>query len=174
MVSTTRRVKTQTHVPTGVFAINTTPTAIDSGCGQPAVEIAVKEIDSQMSDLEEKFLEQVKVAGFPRPKREYKFHATRKWRLDFYWDAKDTRSFPVAVEVEGGTFMRGMNRHTSGVGFQKDCEKYNEVALARIVLLRVTGTHVKDGRAIDWLRRAALWEMDLVTAMRLSDGRFDE
>jgi hypothetical protein len=174
MAYMTRRVKTQTDAQTGVIAVNTTQTAIDSGFGQPAVEIAVKEIDTQMSDLEEKFLEQVKVAGFPNPKREYKFHATRKWRLDFYWDAKDTRSFPVAVEVEGGTFMRGMNRHTSGIGFQKDCEKYNEVALARIVLLRVTGTHVKDGRAIDWLRRAALWEMDLVTAMRLSDGRLDE
>ena len=166
--------KTPTDARTGVFVVNTTPTAIDSECGQTEGKIPAKETDSQMSDLEEKFLEQVKVAGFPTPKREYKFHVTRKWRLDFYWDAKDTRSFPVAVEVEGGTFMRGMNRHTSGVGFQKDCEKNNEVALARIVLLRVTGTHVKDGRALDWLRRAALWEMDLLTAMRLSDGRFDE
>jgi len=125
-----------------------------------------------MSDLEEKFLEQVKAAGFPDPEREYRFHPVRKWRVDFYWGEKDTRSFPVAVEVEGGTFLK-KSRHTSGVGFEKDCEKYNEMALANIVLLRVTGKHVRDGRALEWLRRAALWETDLLTAMRLSDGRFD-
>jgi hypothetical protein len=144
--------------------------ATDSGCGLLRAEISEKERDALMSDLEEKFLEQIKDAGLPIPDREYRFHATRKWRLDFYWSAKDTRSFPVAVEVEGGTFL-AKSRHTSGVGFEKDCEKYNEVALAKIVLLRVTGKHVKDGRALDWLRRAALWEMDLLTAMRLSDGR---
>ena len=62
------------------------------------------------------------------------------------------------------------SRHTSGVGFEKDCEKYNEVALANIVLLRVTGRHVTDRRAVDWLGRAALWKKDLDQVMRRLDG----
>jgi hypothetical protein len=124
-----------------------------------------------MSALEDEFLAEVRRHNFPEPLREHKFHDTRRWRLDFFWDISDTNThYPVAVEIEGGTFL-AKSRHTSGVGFEKDCEKYNEVALANIVLLRVTGKHVRDGRALDWLRRAALWTMDLDQAMRLSDGR---
>ena len=123
-----------------------------------------------MSKLEEDFLFQCRSAGFPEPEREYKFHPTRRWRLDFFWSAEKTNShFSVAMEIEGGTFL-AKSRHTSGVGFEKDCEKYNEVTLANIVLLRATGKQVKDRRAIEWLRRAALWEMDFETVMRQLDG----
>jgi hypothetical protein len=166
-------VKNQVNAATGITAVLTRWIATDSGFGRLGGATLARESGYLMSDLEDKFLEQVKAAGFPEPKREYRFHPTRKWRVDFYWSKKDTKQFPVAVEVEGGTFLT-KSRHTSGVGFEKDCEKYNEMALANILLLRVTGKHVKDGRALEWLRRAALWEMDLLTAMRLSDGRFDE
>jgi hypothetical protein len=125
-----------------------------------------------MSDLEEKFLAQIRAEGFPEPVREYRFHDTRRWRLDFFWDKHLTNAnYAVAVEVEGGTFM-SKSRHTSGVGFEKDCEKYNEVALANILLLRVTGRHIKDRCAVDWLWRAvSSWKMDSDQVMRLSDGR---
>ena len=124
-----------------------------------------------MSDLEEKFLTQIRAEGFPEPTREYQFHDTRRWRLDFFWGKHLTNAdYAVAVEVEGGTFL-AKSRHTSGVGFEKDCEKYNEVALANIMLLRVTGRHVKDRRAVDWLGRAASWKMDSDQVMRRLDGR---
>jgi uncharacterized protein (UPF0128 family) len=125
-----------------------------------------------MSDLEEKFLAQIRAEGFPEPVREYRFHDTRRWRLDFFWGKHLTNThYAVAVEVEGGTFM-SKSRHTSGVGFEKDCEKYNEVALANILLLRVTGRHIKDRCAVDWLWRAvSSWKMDSDQVMRLSDGR---
>ena len=122
-----------------------------------------------MSKLEEDFLFQCRSAGFPEPEREYKFHPTRRWRLDFFWSAEKTNShFSVAMEIEGGTWIKG--RHVTGSGVEKDIEKYNEVTLANIVLLRATGKQVKDRRAIEWLRRAALWEMDFKTVMRQLDG----
>jgi len=122
-----------------------------------------------VSDLEYQFLTQCRNSGFPEPEREYRFHPTRKWRLDFFWDQSLTNShFGVAVEIEGGTWIRG--RHVTGSGVEKDIEKYNEVALANIVLIRATSKHVKDGRAVEWLRRAALWNMDLAMLMRQSDG----
>lgn len=55
------------------------------------------------------------------PETEYRFHPTRKWRFDFAYPDKK-----IALEVEGGTWVGG--RHINPIGFQKDCEKYNEAA----------------------------------------------
>ena len=120
---TTPPAKPQLDAITGITADPMERSVIASVSGQHAGETLGLESVHLMSDLEEKFLEQVKAAGFPDPEREYRFHPVRKWRVDFYWGEKDTRSFPVAVEVEGGTFLK-KSRHTSGVGFEKDCEKY--------------------------------------------------
>ena len=70
-----------------------------------------------------------KAMELPVPCREFRFHKTRKWRLDYAWPA--TR---VAVEIEGGIWTGG--RHTSPQGFSKDMEKYNALAEAGWVLLR--------------------------------------
>ena len=89
----------------------------------------------------------IRVNGLPEPEREYRFHPTRRWSFDFVWpDAM------LAVEVEGGVWAQG--RHTRGAGFIADCEKYNEAALLGWRVLRVTGEHINDGSAIDWIRRA--------------------
>ena len=66
------------------------------------------------------------------PVQEYQFHPVRKWRFDF--------AFPehkVAVEIEGGTF--GKSRHTTGTGYEKDCEKYNAAVLNGWKVFRFTG-----------------------------------
>lgn len=57
-------------------------------------------------------------SALPAHVEEHRFHATRKWRFDFAWPDQK-----VALEVEGGVFSGG--RHVRGVGFKKDCEKYN-------------------------------------------------
>lgn len=64
-------------------------------------------------------------------KREYQFHPTREWRLDFAWPVHK-----VACEIEGGAFSGG--RHTRGAGFTQDCEKYNAATLHGWGLLRFT------------------------------------
>ena len=93
------------------------------------------------SDLELEFLAQVRLAGLPEPEREYRFHPTRRWKFDFCWPSK-----MVAVELEGGTWTGG--RHTRPVGFEQDCEKYNEAAIMGWRVLRFTANMVRSGEAL--------------------------
>jgi len=83
----------------------------------------------------------------PAPEREYRFHPKRFWRMDFAWPAA-----MLAVEVDGGVWAQG--RHSRGAGYIADCEKLNEATLLGWRVLRVTGQHIDDGSAIDWIRRA--------------------
>lgn len=83
----------------------------------------------------------------PTPCRQHRFHPTRKWCFDV--------SFPermLAVEVDGGTWSGG--RHTRGAGYEKDCEKLNEALCLGWRVIRVTGAHIKSGKAIEWIERA--------------------
>lgn len=73
--------------------------------------------------------------GYPMPTPEYKFHPDRKWKLDFAWADE---SIKIAVEMEGGAHGRG--RHTRGVGFKKDIEKYNEATALGWQLYRFADT----------------------------------
>jgi|TARA_Y100000310_G_C20695361_1_gene825306 very-short-patch-repair endonuclease len=98
------------------------------------------------SSLEEKLLSQIGELDIESPLREQRFHPTRKWRFDFYWP-----DLKIACEVEGGIWISG--RHNRPISFIKDAEKYNEAALMGIKVLRVTDKHIKDGSAIDWIRR---------------------
>lgn len=99
-----------------------------------------------LSQLEETFAFQVRAMKFSDPVREYKFHPKRKWRLDFAWPEEK-----LAVEIEGAVWTGG--RHTTGVGFTTDCEKYAEAMCLGWTILRVTGSQVHSGQAIDWLLR---------------------
>jgi very-short-patch-repair endonuclease len=85
-----------------------------------------------MSELEKTFylmLKAEKIEGFIF---NYKFHPTRKWKIDF---ANPDPSVKIAVEIEGGIWMKKA-RHTSGLGMLADAEKYNEVTKAGLRLLR--------------------------------------
>jgi very-short-patch-repair endonuclease len=110
------------------------------------------------SPLEETLALHLRAAGVPDPKREYKFHATRKWLFDFCWP--DRR---LAVEVEGGIYSGG--RHVRGDGFQKDVEKYNTAALDGWTLLRFTSAMIKSGEALAQIE-AALNEIPQTKTLR--------
>jgi len=100
--------------------------------------------------------------GIPVPEREYKFHPTRKWKIDFAWPA-----YKFAVEIEGGVWTKG--RHIRGKGFSGDMEKYNNLAERGWTLLRYVPTQVGYSqivRTIDriksrTLHRIPLDELDL-------------
>lgn len=62
---------------------------------------------------------------------EYRFHPTRKWRFDFAHPEK-----MIGIEIEGGVFSKG--RHTRGMGYIKDCEKYNSAIILGWRVLRYT------------------------------------
>lgn len=78
---------------------------------------------------------------------EYRFLPPRRWRLDFAFI-----EFSLAIEVEGGAFSNG--RHTRGKGFEADCEKYSALAIEGWRLIRCTPGQIKEGKALDWIRRA--------------------
>jgi hypothetical protein len=82
-------------------------------------------------DRAEVFLRALEVRGLPRPDREWKFDAKRRWRFDYAWPQQ-----MIALEVEGGVWTGG--RHTRGSGFVRDMEKYNRAAVLGWRLLRVT------------------------------------
>lgn len=88
--------------------------------------------------------------GLPAPIVQHHFHATRNWRLDLAW--LDARGGGVACEVEGGVWIQG--RHTRGSGFIADMEKYNELAIAGWMLVRVTYAMIGDGSAVTVIKRA--------------------
>ena len=62
---------------------------------------------------------------------EFKFDPVRRWRADYF-----IPDLNMIIEVEGGAFIRG--RHTMGVGFINDMEKYNAATLAGYQVFRVT------------------------------------
>lgn len=73
--------------------------------------------------------------------QEYKFHAERNWRADFWITGSK-----ILVEVEGGIWSGG--RHTRGKGFIADMEKYNAAAILGFKVLRFDTQQVKSGLAI--------------------------
>lgn len=100
-----------------------------------------------MSDLEQQLAFQIGLQNIPQPVTEHRFHPKRRWRFDLAWP-----EHMLAVEVEGGVWTSG--RHSRGAGFVADCEKYNEAMLAGWRVIRVTGLHIDNGAAMDWICRA--------------------
>ncbi len=91
------------------------------------------------------FLTQLKLCSIPAPVEEFRFHPTRKWRIDYCWP-----DYGLAIEVEGGAWTKG--RHTRGGGFIKDMEKYNAIEMAGYTLLRFTPTQIRNGYALEQVK----------------------
>jgi very-short-patch-repair endonuclease len=72
-----------------------------------------------------------------RPEREYLFHPTRKWRIDFAWPERK-----LAVEIESSV-------HRINGRFASDLDKYNALQKGGWMLLRYTAKMVHAGTAID-------------------------
>lgn len=100
-----------------------------------------------MSALEETLALHIRASKLPDPVREYRFHPVRRFRFDFCWPDR-----LLAVEVDGGSWVNG--RHSRGTGIDSDCEKFALAMLDGWRVLRVTGTHIKSGQAIQWISRA--------------------
>ena len=69
--------------------------------------------------------------------REFKFHPTRLWRIDFAWPERK-----LAVEIESSV-------HRIKGRFAGDIPKYNALSLCGWTLLRYTAQMVKSAQAID-------------------------
>lgn len=98
-----------------------------------------------MSSLEETLAFQMQCVGL-KPVREHRFHADRRWRFDFAFPAER-----VAVEVEGGIFVKG--RHSRGAGMRADMDKYNAACELGWRVLRFCETHIRKGEALEQIER---------------------
>lgn len=102
----------------------------------------------------ETLLLQIKGAGLPRPEREYRFDAKRRWRFDLSW-RRPHHHLPlgnVAVEIHGAIYTQG--RHVRGQGFEADREKVNEAQLQGWVVIECTEAQIESGQALSWIERA--------------------
>ena len=95
-----------------------------------------------MSDLFHAILKQ----QFPGHESEYKFHPERRWKFDHAWPHAH-----IALEIEGGAWING--RHNRGAGYIRDMEKYSEAAILGWRILRVTPQQVKNGQALELVKR---------------------
>lgn len=98
-------------------------------------------------DLAGTFLALLRQFGVPVAEREFKF-CERFWRFDFAWP-----DHKVALEVDGGIWLKGGGRHTRGAGWLKDAEKLNTAASLGWRLLRTTPSGLHDLETIALIRR---------------------
>ena len=83
--------------------------------------------------------------------KEYRFHPIRRWRFDYAIIDKK-----IAIEIEGGAFTQG--RHTRGVGFVNDMEKYNNAVLLGWRILRFTPEQMKNANTYCFIKRVITCE----------------
>lgn len=106
-----------------------------------------------MSHLEDQMYLQLRASGLPLPRTQWKAIPGRQFRCDFAWPDR-----MLALEVDGGLY-RGKNGqrgpgHTSTKRLLADMEKRSLLAIAGYRVLCVGEKHLKDGRAIEWVRAA--------------------
>lgn len=99
-----------------------------------------------MSELEERFAFQIRTYNLPEPKRQYKFHASRKFLADFAWP-----EFRLIVEINGGTWMT-KSGHNTGKGILRDYEKSNAAQLMGYTYLQFTGKELDDLTAVETVK----------------------
>lgn len=106
---------------------------------------------------ESEFLFLWKALRGPDLVREHRFAENRKWRFDFAH--VDTR---VAIEIEGGTWGKRKSRHTTGVGYSKDAEKYNAAAELGWKVFRLTSDRItaKEAERIMGVINSTTWRID--------------
>lgn len=103
--------------------------------------------EQRVSNAEQLLAGQLRQAGLGEPAREYRFHDSRRWRVDFAWP-----EHKLAVEVEGLTHEGG--RHQRKAGFAADLEKYNTLELMGWTLLRFEQDAIKSGEAVRLIEQA--------------------
>lgn len=87
--------------------------------------------------------------GVPQPVAEHRFHPVRRWRLDYAWPDQQ-----VGLEVDGGAFVAQGGRHGRGVGFLRDLEKRNALALAGWLTLHVVPRQLATRETVMMIREA--------------------
>jgi very-short-patch-repair endonuclease len=117
---------------------------------KPRKLVAAMPYPSRFTDAQMLLMVQLAELG-QRLEPEYKFHLTRKWRIDVALLDHD-----IAIEIDGGAWIQG--RHGRGTGIEKDNEKYAALAIAGWRLIRCTPGQVKKGIVLEWVKQALAQE----------------
>ena len=104
-----------------------------------------------MTDRYPVFSAWMKQQGF---KPEHKFHATRRWRMDYAHT-----ELLLYLEVEGGHWVKGGGGHTRGKARIDDIEKQNAAVLAGWIPIICTPDDIKKGLAHQLVEKALI-ELD--------------
>ena len=115
-------------------------TTAEEGSPRKTDSAGVRSQKATGSVLEDHLLVSMRSQRIPEPEREYRFHPTRRWRLDFAWPERG-----LAVEIEGGIYRGG--GHTSVTGIKRDVDKANALTMLGWRLLRFHGDQVRSGEA---------------------------
>ena len=99
------------------------------------------------STLEELFALRVRAEGLPEPVREYAVPGIPRFRYDFAWVAQK-----LLVEINGGTW--GHMGHSTGKGIARDYRKSRMAQALGWRCYPFTGDEVKDGTAVEVVRKA--------------------
>lgn len=59
----------------------------------------------------------------------------------------------LALEIDGGVFLKGGGRHNMGPGYRADCEKLNEAVILGWYVMRCLPEQIRSGQAVEWLDR---------------------
>ena len=108
---------------------------------------------TRKQDYPADLIRQCEMLGLPAPQPEHRFCA-RRWRFDLAW-----RDAMLAVEVEGGLWIRG--RHNRPMGYMRDMEKYNTAANMGWRVMRFTPRQVKNWDAIHVIAQALGVEVEI-------------
>lgn len=95
------------------------------------------------------FSQVCKQSGIPEPVAEFRFHDVRRWRFDYAFV-----EHRVALEVEGGLFMKGGGRHSRGAGARADFEKYNTAGAMGWIVLRCLPEQLMKAETLEFIRSA--------------------
>ena len=106
-----------------------------------------QELTLTISKGEKLFMDQCLDHLTDLPKTEYRFLKKRRFRFDFAWPDR-----MIAMEVEGGVWMKGGGGHTTGKGYTRDLEKYNLATLHGWEVYRFTTQDVTKEIAIAFMK----------------------
>jgi hypothetical protein len=95
------------------------------------------------------FYDTLRQAGIPRPQHEYRFAPPRRWMFDYAWADPEHM---VALEVEGGVWIKGGGRHNRGAGYLRDVEKYNRATVLGWRVVRCTPDTLCSVETLDMLK----------------------
>ena len=111
--------------------------------------MARRKTDKTVAPVNELVTQLLDIDDLPAFVRELPFAPGRRWAFDIAWP-----DLMVALEYEGNTWVAGGSRHTTGLGYRLDVDKYNEASILGWCVIRVTSDMVRDLSYLDPLLRA--------------------